>query len=1233
MPDNAVIERAPPIPDEEVQRAPPLENDAPVSRQWFGQPQDVGDQIRGAYERAAAAGTPQTFTPFSGVKQFSDYLIPPAPDTEAMRLTGIRHVPSVSEQVAMKAKGAIEGIGSPGGVVLGAAGVLAPEIVGPVISATAVPQVAENVKEIASGNIASGVAGLAINAPMLAGAVAPFTLRALEGSKQVLTRNHLALPAPGESTAGAFLMPDKLGIPPVIVPPERWLNAPSIKLPEQMPVFEKSVIPPERQLTGTAIPLPETFPGEQGPIPTHGTEPGEIIQRISLPIEPESAKAAREIWSKPIDVETQVTGAEALRSIISITDESKTPGQPYQMPSVNVDLRQLERLMQRNTISKVESWADETIQNKLKLTSANPYFDPEFLAAASIKAAILVKRGITNFGEWSGRMKEQFGPGIESHLQPLFDQATGAYGTTGNEKQIINESQQVTPSGFPIESGKGVSTIPSNDAQALGIRLPLSLPGMSAIHNLVVGGTEEARLFLKGAAGESLPRIVSANPEAGEAGISYASARVAAPLKAQLFVQDALRGTNVDPVSFGAAITEDNLRSVKEQRLAAGEDPADVNVNTIIGKQGSPFQTEASYQAFLADPATQQAVTQYKATWDAVKEPQYRLAASIDPATPLATRGLQTGARINLFGVKAGTPPPTGVRIAGGGGGGNLLATLKRKSPFARKATGESDSYVIDLRNIMANSMEKEYAIAMKNKMDNLLVEKGDAAILKEGQDAPTLKGEETVRFPYRRLTVVKEDAPAVPLNANLWVRKSLANEYRAVHGTDAPLRLPGITRIGETLTRASLVGLSEGTIHVSNLMTGVITRPGPTSSVLANAALKAFGRMDVPVTLVHVVRNALTASTKQLASLAEIGALKEPYQGTMLSPFLNRLDKGIRITLDNVYQGMKDKGLVEDTPASRREFINQVGQYNKRLQGPIIRALRETQVGPFATAGRAFNVLGARTAILSPGIKSATAAHAAALRGEQIAGIVGIGAIAAAWNYAKTGQISPPGVRLGDLYLSTEPNGRQHTLALSDMLGYGRAMRVTGARGVIEAKRSGLSTAEAIDKGLSDVSSAALGPAMGPLPNFISMATAGKRATLLLDANATTEAPKMPPDSSVPQRVANLGYAAVQANPIAGTGYDIYQGKLPSEIAARQLTRFAPRSAPSADLIDVLPRIVTKQRMEDYIDDIARRARKLSPDAAEKLFDTAREAIDNLDDPKLKREGKEKLKGKMKFQ
>ena len=310
---------------------------------------------------------------------------------------------------------------------------------------------------------AEGVQGLkrSLETPPIADRVAPATSEALKSGGERLAQS---IPPERQLTGPAIRLPETPEGPigpeaRGVAPESHQLRAPSIDLEEYPggpigPEARTGPLPESRQLLSPRILAPEATP-EPGAILTHGAEPGEVITRISLPAEPETARIARQAWSTPIDVEAQVTGADALRQLATMTEERKTPGQPYQAPTVNVDLRQLERMMQRNTIDKVESWADETIQGKLRDVSANPYFDPEFLAAAAVKSAILVKRGVTGFAEWSGRMKEQFGPGIESHLPALYDQATKAYGAVGNRERAA-AAPMASPAAAKSEAPSGL---------------------------------------------------------------------------------------------------------------------------------------------------------------------------------------------------------------------------------------------------------------------------------------------------------------------------------------------------------------------------------------------------------------------------------------------------------------------------------------------------------------------------------------------------------------------------------------------------------------------------------------------------------------------------------------------------------------------------------------------------------------------------------------------------------
>lgn len=211
-----------------------------------------------------------------------------------------------------------------------------------------------------------------------------------------------------------------------ITAPERLLTGTGRPMPEfaesSVTLTQPEVAPASRQLVAPRIISPEFAESTLLEAARTG-QPVEAVERIELPIEPETAKAARQIWSKRVDPEAQAEGATALRQLVSITEEQKTPGQPYKPPTVSVDLRQLERRMQRNTVSTVEGWADQVIQERLKRASGNPFLDPEFMAAAITKGAILFKRGLNQIGAWSDEMRKQFGRGFDDQLPVIFQKS------------------------------------------------------------------------------------------------------------------------------------------------------------------------------------------------------------------------------------------------------------------------------------------------------------------------------------------------------------------------------------------------------------------------------------------------------------------------------------------------------------------------------------------------------------------------------------------------------------------------------------------------------------------------------------------------------------------------------------------------------------------------------------------------------------------------------------------
>jgi hypothetical protein len=706
--------------------------------------------------------------------------------------------------------------------------------------------------------------------------------------------------------------------------------------------------------------------------------------------------------------------------------------------------------------------------------------------------------------------------------------------------------------------------------------------------------------LMRGLAGQSAPKLTALNRTAGEALVRYASSKIAAPYKALVFSSKALE-TGVDPIKFGAALVEDNLRSI-EQGFLAKSHAADAagrtdeaaafmeqagNVKSIIGGKNSPFQTEDAYQDFLAEPTTQEAVKRHVQAWDEEIDPMYKAAQSIDPDVELPTRGEQTGARINLKAVFEGDTPARPITASRGG----LTASFKKKSPFGIPARGTGDVYESSYPDIIANTFYRQLEIANQNTMNAVLVDAGLAKIAKPGSRVD-INGQPATAFPLsRRLILTKGET--IPAGQNIYVDRAFADEYRRALNVDAPQQIPFVTPIAQALNKAAIAGLTDASIHVSNLFTALFTRPN--SPLLWDTLAKTTGRVDAPVTVVRALIKAARDNKEQMAELAEIGALREDFKGMgPLSRIIKWADKNTRLMLDDTYTQLAKDGLVDGSETARREFVNQVGQYNKRLQGQFTVWLRDTGFGPFVTAGKTFNAMGIRNLVLSPGVKAASPMAAAALKANQLAGWVGFAALVGTLNYLLTKDkggyvMGRPGVPLGNIDTGRDNDkGQPLSIPLGDILGYKRALRISGLRRVVENQRYGLNTNESIDNALGDVLNAAAGPIMGPVARFASVSATGYPPAI----DVARVAPAAGPQQS--QFTINVQSALKEANPLVASYYDVQEGKPLAQALQRQLPRFSPQASQPVVKVESLARRIEGARMNEYIDDLARRARRL---------------------------------------
>lgn len=715
-----------------------------------------------------------------------------------------------------------------------------------------------------------------------------------------------------------------------------------------------------------------------------------------------------------------------------------------------------------------------------------------------------------------------------------------------------------------------------------------------------------AKAAISNFAGKSLPRITKSSREAGEVGVEYASSRVHAQHLSRQLANEVL--ADVDPNKLGAVLTEDNLRSLKEGFLKEGDTRAAARVKTIIGSQGSPFKTEAEYQAALNDPAIQAAIARHQEAVAPEMDRLFKLGADIAPNEDLPTRGQQTGARINLKFIPMDETGPVGTKVTISSPSGSTQNVLPRKTPFARKATGAAESYDIDYRQIVANSIGKQLEIANQKRFYEAMVKGGDAVMFKPGETvpaaAPTLKGEPTVRYTDRK-------------GFTLFIRKSLNTEFRGAVNTDLPLRVPLASAIAGGINKAALVGPADAVYHTANIFKTLSSSPGIGGGAIREAAATMGGVPAFLTALERVTSKAMAVAKdspeiqEQITKLARIGALRESGQMTGFSgKLIHKLDTAARLAMDDGYTFLASKGLAADTDTARREFINQVGQYNRRLQSPLTRALRDTGLAPFVTAGKAQVSLRFRRALMGSGAEATGPGAAVALRGMVLARWTGFLASIGLANYVLTkdkggGVLGRPGTPL--LSIDTgkdDEHGKPITVNVGAVSG--QQLPPGGKAGVDSLRRSE-SKHEATDSALSDLIASFIHPFAGPAVKLGTGAAFGSSPT----RPTWKQAPVAAPGKS--QAWENFKYGLGETLQY-GDVYDAMKNPDASMLdKAKSIAGpFMPTVGMEASRAQSQGARIHYAKLSDYEDYIVREAKKLP---MEKRMEFVRQKADEADE------------------
>ena len=712
--------------------------------------------------------------------------------------------------------------------------------------------------------------------------------------------------------------------------------------------------------------------------------------------------------------------------------------------------------------------------------------------------------------------------------------------------------------------------------------------------------------YIDGLKGKTLPRTTRVNQAAGEAGARYISARYAADFLAK-DMSERILNNEADPNLIGAILTEDNLRSVKKKFLDEGNKDVANNVKTLVGDKGY-FKNEDEYQKYLNDPTVQDVINRYREIFvNDRMDKLYKKAQDIIPDEELPSRGLQTDARINLLVVHKDSKTPKS-KTASATRSPDQLGTMKKDSPFAREAKGNAESYNINMHDIIANTYGKQLEAATYKDFLNELVKNGLAKIDKPGMRVE-LSGKKTVAFPIQRKSlVITNDGKfiTIPQNENVYVRGDLAREFRIAANLDSPTRGIVLQKVNQAFNYAALQGLTDATAHAANLTSALLSRPGIGGDIIREGIASTGGIGDFGIAVERMVKKAIDMHNdtpgikKQLAELSSIGALRQGIHGGVMGRFLLRYDTTTRLVMDDAYNFLVKKGLAENSETARREFINQVGQYNRRAQGPIMRTLKDLGISPFITAGKTFANLAVKNVTADPGVKATSLNSAAALKGltaSRFAGTIGTIMLT---NYLLTqnkggGIFGRPGTPL--LSIDTGKDDKQGkpiiVNAVGKLFGYDRALRSTGIKGFVESKMHGLNNTQAIHSSLRDVINTTVGMVAGPPVRFAVGAATGYPTAI--DMNR--QFPIVAPGSS--QKLSDLKNSLLASNPLSETYRQIQEKgtDFPKALQIgleKQLPGFTPRAGLNPDTEAKLPEIVDRRELKDYIDFVAKETYRL---------------------------------------
>lgn len=642
-------------------------------------------------------------------------------------------------------------------------------------------------------------------------------------------------------------------------------------------------------------------------------------------------------------------------------------------------------------------------------------------------------------------------------------------------------------------------------------------------------GLEEIGNQVRELAGQHFPRTHKIDREVGEAATRLAASRdwgrAAAPVFTDKVMPDAtpqerhfvtslsvelqLRHTrafriqeaNAAEAKMNAelakkAATSDPVKQAEFQKSAdawakeaAEKRQAAQDVRSFVGTQGFPAASEPEFQQMIGSKPFLDFVDRYQKSVGDLITDFARKTENLPPGSPLPPSAQIPGFPMNLLRGDPNAPNQWEITQPGGnqngrergysgGGQGNLRNLRQSRLRFMRERTGAGDAYVTDLNEILANTFENSAYDAAKAELNHLMVNKGYAVLADSANRPPDIQGFDVVEFPFTKGGMKDK---------NLYVAEPFAPEYRRALNTDKATTLGPITPALNGATKVQMASLADASTHSLGLLRALFM-PKAMGGVAKSIYDRIYNTQGWREQLLDVVRiNAAAAPTFESA-----GSSLKPLN--WLGNSIKGMDNLVRVGMDNAFDTIAKKYNIPVTEQNRRDFISQaVINYNKSTQNQIVRLLRETGVGPFASAASA-NAAGAlRLLIGSHGLKTGGWKTDVALRAQVLGKVAALVAAAPALNYLVWGSVfGDDDVPLGAVKLG-EYDGKTVSIDLPGTQIVRRGLRATGLLALMEGVRSEEEPSMIASKAFKGMYQSALHPAEGPAVSLVHTAITGE--------------------------------------------------------------------------------------------------------------------------------------------